>query len=784
MISSGSSKPGNIPFVLFQSFFLLSVLWLPIHFGAVYLWSFAIAALFISVFFGIYLLSVVPSKEPAAVRSELDFWICVYFLVYLVSGSRSLIPSRTLMDFLKPAAAALVFFSTLYYCRTRKDIERLCLAMVFLGGGLSLFGLLQFLGALPRGWWSFKNFLSSTYVNHNHFAGLLEMVLPVSLGFSLCQDNKAKKALILFMCSLMGAAFVLTLSRGGYVSTIIGLSLWVFLLSRRGMGKKSWWVFLAFVFLVGAIVLMFGLGPIVDRLGTVKSNALGQDPYHRGFIWRGTVDLIAHYPWWGTGPGTFGSAFLKFRPAGFQYWRPMYTHNDYLNLLSDGGVFLFVVTLCLFGVIVRKALRIIDKEQGRLKIGIAAGVLAGFVSLAVHSLSDFNFHIPANFIYASVMAGMLFSLEEARYYESLLFDRLLRFSLLTLAAAVLSGSLFFGFSDYFLWRGKNAMPKPDYKSARRDFDRSLSFNPKNDEAYFQRALALSRGGDIQGSFPDFDKASSINPLEPYYDLEKANTLMGLKDLKKPDSKEAIRLYRSAVSKDPQDLHLSYFAGRGILIVNLDRDPLVEAQAIEMLRRAAGSDENRLKSLYPFLWKRYHSIQRLENFLSLTPERLKIFLGFLESEGLWKYYRKYYLQFFGISAPQPQERIVKWNSAPPAFLKLADFSATGPWTIQSGDVLFANGEVQKKIHLEDGRTRLVVRAKGNLVDGAYPCLVVTLDDKPVDLFYLNSRTYADFSTEFETSVGLHRLGLRYINDTIDRVSKKDRNVWIEKIEVRS
>ncbi len=781
MISSGPSKTGNVSFILFQFFYLASILWLPIYFGAVHLWSLSFGVFFLSFFFGVYFLSILFSKKPVVIRSGLFLWITAYFLVYVLSGVKSSVPSRTLTDALKPASAALAFFSTLYYCRHRKDVERLCLAMALLGGGLSVFGLLQFLGALPKDWWAYKNFLSATYVNHNHFAGLLELLLPVSLGFSLCQDDKAKKSLVLFMCVLMGAAFALTLSRGGYGAILTGLFFWVLLLSKRGAGKKSWWVFFSFVFLVGAVVMVFGWEPIVNRLGTLKSNALETDPYHRWFIWKGTLDLIAHFPWWGTGPGTFEFAFLKFRPAGFQYWRPVYAHNDYLNLLADCGVFVFAATVCLFGSVVRKAVCVIRREESRLKTGVAAGVLAGFVSLAVHSFTDFNFHIPANFIYASVMAGMLFSLEETRYYGSLFFDRLSRLLLLALAVFVLAAGFLLGFSDYFLWKGKAAMKKVDYKTARGYFDRSLFFNPGNDEVYFDRALIRARMKEPLGAVYDFDRAILLNPFEPYYDFEKANTIAGLQNF---NLKEVSRVYESAISKDPNDADLVYSSGQGLLMANSSRNPFLETRALGMLRKAVSLDEGHLKHLYPLLWKRYKSLEPLEAFVSLTPDRLKVFSGFLESEALWKYHRKYYLESLGIDPWESAQtgRGLSWKTRD-SFI-LDDFKVKGGGTVYSGSVFFCNGEVQRKINISGNIARILIHAKGSSAAKVYPYLVITLDDKVIDSMYLNTGYFADFYSVLKTNPSEHTLGIRYANDFVETKGlKRDRNVWIDKVEIQ-
>jgi len=257
-------------FKIFQFFFILAILLAPLYLGAVHLWSFSISIFLLTMPLFLYWLSLQTSAKPICPRTDLDIWIVLYILFFFVSALQTMIPYRTWVEGYKLGSIVIVFWATLHYCRSRRDVQRLCLWLALLGGALSIVGLLQYLGGLPSNWWHKPYFLSSVYVNHNHFAGFLEIILPVSLGFALAEGNPAKRILLLFLSALMGMALILTLSRGGVVSMTIALALMLFFLVRQNMVRSSWWTFSIVVMLAAGALSAFGLGPIIERMMSIQ----------------------------------------------------------------------------------------------------------------------------------------------------------------------------------------------------------------------------------------------------------------------------------------------------------------------------------------------------------------------------------------------------------------------------------------------------------------------------------------------------------------------------------
>jgi hypothetical protein len=85
--------------------------------------------------------------------------------------------------------------------------------------------------------------------------------------------------------------------------------------------------------------------------------------------------------------------------------RPGRAHNDYLNLLADWGTVGGVVVLAglaAFGAGLIKTWKYVRPPENDFSRGLGnraaffLGAFAGLLALAVHSLVDFNLHIPAN----------------------------------------------------------------------------------------------------------------------------------------------------------------------------------------------------------------------------------------------------------------------------------------------------------------------------------------------------------------------------------------------------
>jgi len=135
-------------------------------------------------------------------------------------------------------------------------------------------------------------------------------------------------------------------------------------------------------------------------------------------LWRPTYEMWRDHVGWGVGPGHYDTRFRQYRPESVQL-SPDHAHNDYLELLADYGVAgaaIVAAAWLLLGLGTAKTWRYVwpatgdlGGKQGSNKFAFVLGATLGLVALLVHSVVDFNLHIPANAILAITLMALLVS---------------------------------------------------------------------------------------------------------------------------------------------------------------------------------------------------------------------------------------------------------------------------------------------------------------------------------------------------------------------------------------
>lgn len=256
-----------------------------------------------------------------------------------------------------------------------------------------------------------------TYVNRDHFAGLLEMSFPflVMYPFAAMRQQSpvrdesrlwpaVKACISLGLAALILVAIIDSMSRMGFVAALF--SLFVIGSMVLGAGRARWrkWLIAG---VVGSVVLgLFIFLPtdqLIERFAALaSSDALTGDD--RLAFWRDSLRLIAAYPIFGCGLGGYESALLKYKTSA-----PLltvdYAHSDCLQLLAELGVVGFLILGVFIAAVLAKAVRsALDTDLDlRYRTLASAGAMAAILS---HSLVDFNLYIPANALVLAWICGI------------------------------------------------------------------------------------------------------------------------------------------------------------------------------------------------------------------------------------------------------------------------------------------------------------------------------------------------------------------------------------------
>ena len=234
------------------------------------------------------------------------------------------------------------------------------------------------------------------FVNKNHFAYLMEMAFGLGLGMAVARGVKKERLLIYFALLLpIWTALVLSNSRGGILAMLVQIVSAALLLSWRSLSALR--VVLLVVLVAGVLFGTLWVGG--DRLASNFGNAtreLNPDEaagVSRNEIWRATLKMFAAHPIAGVGLGGYWIGITAYHDAS-GLMTPQEAHNDYLELLSSGGVIGFAIGVWFVVLVIREARRNFSLESSHLRLG----AILGIIGVGAHSLVDFGLHILINAI--------------------------------------------------------------------------------------------------------------------------------------------------------------------------------------------------------------------------------------------------------------------------------------------------------------------------------------------------------------------------------------------------
>ncbi|MGH9862699.1 MAG: O-antigen ligase family protein [Candidatus Acidiferrales bacterium] len=339
----------------------------------------------------------------------------------------------TLSHLLFLGACLAAFYLTVRVCQRPGVLRGLVLALLGLAALEAFYGLVQYLGGWERILLFPKRFslgsATGTYINRNHFAGLLVMLIPFAVALTYYQFKKVHSALLaqedaegvglsrgdpsrlafwFFALILLFTALIFSGSRMGIVAAVVTLLALLALIRTTAEQGRDWLALSVGFFLVAALLaLWIGLEPVIFRFEQVGQE-LGETSETRLAIWRDTLHLIGRYPLLGSGFGTFPVAYTAFQTA-FPSKFVNHAHNDYLELASDlglpGAIFFFALVIALLR---RAVLRFQEGGEGFVPVA-ALGCAGSILALLLVSLTDFNLYIPANALVFSVILGLTYS---------------------------------------------------------------------------------------------------------------------------------------------------------------------------------------------------------------------------------------------------------------------------------------------------------------------------------------------------------------------------------------
>lgn len=414
--AGADAAPGRHAFKAARILLMATLLAAPLPFGAVQAWAWTALTVVALSLIVLWAVGCVQQKAVKITWSPLYLPVGLFFLFGMVALPGDLTPNRTgTREALLKLLADLIFFfqaGQLWARNASKAYSTLGVTVAIYTFCLSLFAIIQYCSSHMLIYWMVKspNWAFGPYVNHNHYAGLMEVLIPMAAGCALSRHQSSSPRALLGMAVVLAVASVLLSgSRGGLVALAVeavllcSVALWA---ARPGTRGRIWATM--GVGVLAAALLFFWMDPghISKRLAGVVGVA-GQTDVTLGARKAVTLDclrVLRDHPWLGTGLGTFETVYAPYRSfASDLDWD--HAHNDYAQALVETGLVGGALILLAVGTFFSLASDHLGERLRYHQGWIRLGATIGCCGLLIHSFADFNLHIPANAAWFAAAAG-------------------------------------------------------------------------------------------------------------------------------------------------------------------------------------------------------------------------------------------------------------------------------------------------------------------------------------------------------------------------------------------
>ena len=308
-------------------------------------------------------------------------------------------PYFTWVEVLRFAAYAIIFFLAAQAFRTREELTQVAWFLLLFGFAVSLFGIVQHFTSNGKIYWYHElplgGDLFGPYVNRNDFAGFVELTVPIGLALLVFRGVRRELFSLAALLTIVPvSALVLSGSRGGIVAFVFEIGVLTLLVrSRRGSEGPTMRAIGVVALAAIALIVWIGAGRALRRFENLPSTDITMN--RRLSMTRGAAGIIRDHPLIGSGLGTLVVAYPP-HETGYDGKVVEHVHDDYVELLAEGGLAGGLCGLAFLILLYRRARNGFVPQQGHFSRALHAGAIVAISGLLLHSFVDFNLHIPAN----------------------------------------------------------------------------------------------------------------------------------------------------------------------------------------------------------------------------------------------------------------------------------------------------------------------------------------------------------------------------------------------------
>jgi O-antigen ligase len=316
----------------------------------------------------------------------------------------------TRTELLRFAAYFIVFFLVAQVFRDRAALTNLAWFLILICFAVSLLGITQHFTSQGEIYW-FRTLGPNSdpfgpFVNRNHFAGFVELTLPMGLALMVFRGIRRDMfplATVLTIVPL--SAVILSGSRAGIICVAFEVGVLALLVRSRRAKEGPRMAVVAIVALAAlALVVWVGAGKAIERFSALHTNEVTQG--RRVSMLKGAVHILLDHPIIGCGLGTIVIVYPQYETV-YDGKVVDHVHDDYIEELAETGILGGFCGLAFLWLLFRGARKCFEAEQGHFSRGLHVGAIVALSGILLHTFVDFNLHIPSNallFLLAAYLA--------------------------------------------------------------------------------------------------------------------------------------------------------------------------------------------------------------------------------------------------------------------------------------------------------------------------------------------------------------------------------------------
>ncbi len=486
--------------------------------------------------------------KKKAINVKKYFFLSVpFFISYIISFNYNYFDSHFLFSHFITSFIFIFIFDTekaVFYSK----LKYLAYASVV----VAIFGLINYYGYnnffMPIGDAFSRGFFKSTIGNTNSTADFLATSLPLML-FCFFKEKDFRKSFLFWISGTLSALEILlcqtrSILFGLFLSLIIYFVVFIFLKRINTIKvnfKKVILIFFAFMISFALFVSPPGYpenldSPLVQLFGrasAVISDEESVNPaYKRELEWKTAYNMFLEKPLFGHGWGSYKLLSPDFQmritneePKFFGYYqRDFKAHCDWLQLLAEGGLFVFFSFFALIMIIFIEAVKKI--LSGDI---LSLAVFCSWMIIIVHSFVEFPLYMePSLSMFALLSAYLLKDLPKKVIPQNVKNIFLLAYVfVLYITVRFFVSDLTVSISNYYseminaqLVKYESEVGFEDYKSNQMFLDImnqvfyadiALSMNQSSSYAYLMLTSGLNRANTLDS----FDQSVLLNSFAPY-----------------------------------------------------------------------------------------------------------------------------------------------------------------------------------------------------------------------------------------------------------------------------